>query len=193
MSSIGSAASAASGKVRALQSAIAGLKSKTVTITVNLKGKGASKLETGTPGAVSAFSGVPHLANGTTHLAGGWANNGGAKAGVYMVNDAPGSDYREAFKLRNGLVGIFPKKRNILAPIPEGTQVLNAVDTKKMFPHLKKGTPGAKDSMGGSGNGDKTVINITVNVSGTAQASDAETIGNALGEKLRTIFPLKGA
>ena len=63
MAKIGTAASAAASKVNALQSAIDHLKSKTITITANVTGKGAAKLATGTPGAKSAFASlVPRYA-----------------------------------------------------------------------------------------------------------------------------------
>lgn len=195
MDKIGTSATSAASKVKSLQSAINGLKSKTVTITANVKGKGAGKLATGTPGALSAFT---HLATGTpsfdapTHLAQGWAANGGTKAGMYVVNDAKGGRWREAFKLKNGLFGLFPNKRDLRVPLPEGTQVLNGDDTHKMFPHLATGTPGAKgdiskqNNAGGSGS---PIINITINMTGGAK-NEAQNIANAIGEKLNQIFPL---
>lgn len=195
MDKIGTSATSAASKVKSLQSAINGLKSKTVTITANVKGKGAGKLATGTPGALSA---ITHLATGTpsfdapTHLAQGWAANGGTKAGMYVVNDAKGGRWREAFKLKNGLFGLFPNKRDLRVPLPEGTQVLNGDDTHKMFPHLATGTPGAKGAVpkqnnaGGSGS---PIINITINMTGGPK-NEAQNIANAIGEKLNQIFPL---
>ena len=56
LAKIGTAAASAASKVKTLQSAINSLKSKTVTITANVKGKGANKLATGTPGAKRAFT-----------------------------------------------------------------------------------------------------------------------------------------
>lgn len=195
MNKIGSSATAASSKVKALQSAINGLKSKTVTITANVKGKGSDKLATGTPGSTSAFA---HLATGTpsfdapTHLAQGWAANGGVKSGMYVVNDAKGGRWREAFKLKNGLVGLFPNKRDLRVPLEEGTQVLNGDDTHHMFPHLETGTPGAKGAMSGgtkAGKAGSPIINITINMNGGGVKNDAQAIANTIGEKLRAIFP----
>lgn len=196
MSKIGSAASSAAGKVRSLASAINSLHSKTITIKANVTGNGASKLATGTPGAKSAFH---HLANGTpgpgSHLAGGWAANGGVKTGMYVVNDAPGSNFQEAFKMRNGLIGLFPKKRNLHVPLLNGMQVLNGEDTHKMFPHLAKGSPGAKRSMVAAPGGKAPVINIAVNVSvdGSSKNGDftkmANEVANAIGEKFKVIMP----
>ncbi|WP_270788307.1 hypothetical protein [Weissella cibaria] len=178
MAKIGTAASAAASKVNALQSAIDRLKSKTITITTNVTGKGASKLATGTPGAKSAFASlVPRYAKGTTQ--------GGHGGGLALVNDAKGANWREAFMLPNGLVGLFPNKRDLMMPLPTGTQVLNGDDTKKMFPRYASGTDGAKKAFGGGSMGN---INITVNISGNASASDANVIGNTIGEKLMTIL-----
>lgn len=178
MAKIGTAASAAASKVNALQSAIDRLKSKTITITANVTGKGASKLATGTPGAKSAFASlVPRYAKGTTQ--------GGHGGGLALVNDAKGANWREAFMLPNGLVGLFPNKRDLMMPLPTGTQVLNGDDTKKMFPRYASGTDGAKKAFGGGPMGN---INITVNISGNASASDANIIGSTIGEKLMTIL-----
>lgn len=178
MAKIGTAASAAASKVNALQSAIDRLKSKTITITANVTGKGAAKLATGTPGAKSAFASlVPRYAKGTTQ--------GGHGGGLALVNDAKGANWREAFMLPNGLVGLFPNKRDLMMPLPTGTQVLNGDDTKKMFPRYASGTDGAKKAFGGGSMGN---INITVNISGNASASDANVIGNTIGEKLMTIL-----
>ena len=178
MAKIGTAASAAASKVNALQSAIDRLKSKTITITANVTGKGASKLATGTPGAKSAFASlIPRYAKGTTQ--------GGHGGGLALVNDAKGANWREAFMLPNGLVGLFPNKRDLMMPLPTGTQVLNGDDTKKMFPRYASGTNGAKKAFGGGLMGN---INITVNISGNASASDANAIGNTIGEKLMTIL-----
>lgn len=178
MAKIGTAASAAASKVNALQSAIDRLKSKTITITANVTGKGASKLATGTSGAKSAFASlVPRYAKGTTQ--------GGHGGGLALVNDAKGANWREAFMLPNGLVGLFPNKRDLMMPLPTGTQVLNGDDTKKMFPRYASGTDGAKKAFGGGSMGN---INITVNISGNASASDANVIGSTIGEKLMTIL-----
>ena len=203
-------------QVQALVSAINAVRSKTVTITANVKKNG--NAAAGTPGAKSAFNklwtGTPSFGNTTSSPAGGsgWASNGGAKAGMYLVNDAPGPDFVEAFKLKNGLVGLFPKQRNLYVPLEEGTQVLNARDTKKMFklekgtpsfdlkmPNLRKlakGTPGQKTVVG---KGDTNVQNSTtnnntfnINVTVNGKSDDpnlANMIANAIGEKLLQQFP----
>ncbi len=203
-------------QVQALVSAINAVRSKTVTITANVKKNG--NAAAGTPGASRAFSrlwtGTPSFGNTTSSPAGGgsWASNGGAKAGMYLVNDAPGTDFVEAFKLKNGLVGLFPKQRNLYVPLEEGTQVLNAKDTKKMF-KLEKGTPSfdlkmpnlrklAKGTPGQSTvveKGDTNVQNSTtnnntfnINVTVNGKSDDpnlANVIANAIGEKLLQQFP----
>lgn len=178
MDKIGSSADTAKAKVSALASEIRALKSKTITINVNTK---KSKLANGTPGARGAFAkAMPAYANGT-----GGRGHGG---GLAMVNDAKGANWREAFMLPDGLVGLFPKERNMTVPLPPGTQVLNGDDTKKMFPHYADGTNGAKKAFGSSA----PAVNVTVNINGNASASDAQsiatTVGNAIGEKLMTIY-----
>lgn len=203
------------GAVRSLASAIAAVKNKHVTISATVHKQG--KLATGTPGASQSFN-APALATGTpAATTNQWAVNGGAKKGVYLVNDAPGADYVEAFKTREGLVGLFPKQRNLLVPLEEGTQVLNAKETKKKFPRLEKGTkkfeavnlklpkfpklatgtPGSKGVFTNSKNTSVTnnfSINVTVNAdsgsSNTSQTSLANTIANTIAEKLRQQFPL---
>lgn len=204
---IGTAATTATGKVKSLTSAIKSVKSKKVSVKATVSGTSkvkdlanaisqvknksvmisahvqkSGKLATGTPGALGAF----------THLAGGWSNNGGVKAGHYVVNDAPGSSYQEAFKTKKGLVGLFPKIRNLFVPLEEGTQVLNAKDTKNMFPRLKDGTPGSKD-MKSKPSKSGNVFNITVNVDNSGSNGDPTTLGNKIAniiaEKLRLAFP----
>jgi hypothetical protein len=174
MNKIGSSASSASGKVRSLAAAINGLHSKTVTVTVNTKGK--VPHAKGTSGARAAFASImPGYAKGT--------KGGGHPGGLALVNDSKTSNWREAFMLPDGLVGIFPKKRNLTVPLPTGTQVLNGDDTKKMFPHYAKGTGGAKPAFKQG-----ATINVTVNINGSASANDANTIANTIGEKLLTVM-----
>ena len=161
---------------------------------------------------------MPALATGTpAATTNQWSSNGGTKKGVYLVNDAPGADYVEAFKTKGGLIGLFPKQRNILVPLEEGTQVLNAKETKKKFPRLEKGTKkfampikfpklakgtpnAAKEFKTDISNSNSSVhatnhntfnINISVNTgnTNTSPTNLANTIANAIGEKLRQQFP----
>lgn len=55
----------------------------------------------------------------------------GHPGGLAMVNDAPGSNYRELITTPNGQ-SFIPKERNVVMNLPKGTQVLNGVDTKKL-------------------------------------------------------------
>lgn len=168
--------------VRALASAIARVHSKHVTITATKHGK----LATGTP----IFS-FPRLAKGTpASTTTRWSANGGVKRGTYLVNDAQGDDFVEAFRTKDGTVGLFPKQRNLLVPLDEGTQVLNARDTKRLFPRLEKGSKNF--SSGGSVNMQNT-FNITIN-GGGGDLNDVSMqlcneIANAIGEKLQKQFP----
>lgn len=183
LAKIGTAAASAASKVKTLQSAIDSLKSKTVTITANVKGKGAKKLATGTPGAKRAFSQafVPHYANGTTA--------GGHRGGMALVNDAGGSNWREAFMLPNGLMGLFPNQRNLNTVLPAGTQVLDGNSTKKLFPRYANGTDGAKDAFAPQKSSGNPTIQINVTIQGNASAADANAIANTIGEKFIAIMP----
>lgn len=183
LAKIGTAASSAGSKVKTLQSAINSLKSKTITITANVKGKGASKLATGTPGAKRAFSQafVPHYANGTTA--------GGHRGGMALVNDAGGSNWREAFMLPNGLMGLFPNQRNLNTVLPAGTQVLDGNSTKKLFPRYANGTDGAKNAFTPQKSGGIQKLEINVTIQGNASAGDANIIANTIGEKFLAIMP----
>lgn len=169
--------------VRALASAIARVHSKHVTITATKHGK----LATGTP----IFS-FPRLAKGTpASTTTRWSANGGVKRGTYLVNDASGDDFVEAFRTKDGTVGLFPKQRNLLVPLDEGTQVLNARDTKRLFPRLEKGSKNF--SGGGSSVNVQNTFNITIN-GGDAGLKDVSMqlcnqIANAIGEKLQKQFP----
>lgn len=196
MNRIGSSASSATSKVNALARAINSLKSKTVTITANIKGKGADKLETGTAGARSAFSGVPNYAGGTR-------TSGGHRGGMALVNDAKGSNYREAFMLPNGIVGLFPKKRNFLTMLPRGAHVLNAEDTRRKFgsgvSRYARGTVGALDAINAT-QARKPItppaksvsikmpdVNITVNIQ-NAGAGVSDDIAKNLKPQIKQMF-----
>lgn len=193
-------------QVRALVSAINAVHSKTVSITANVHKNG--HLATGSPGAVAAFSrlatGTPRfaLAKGTpAATTAQWSANGGVKKGTYLVNDAPGADFVEAFMTKAGTIGLFPKQRNLLVPLDEGTQVLNAKDTKKRFPRLEKGTlsfgGNATNNHQTSNNSQKVVqnhntfnINVTVDTKGGAvDKKTIQKIANEIAEKLTIAFP----
>lgn len=170
--------------VRALASAIASVHSKHVTVTATKHGK----LATGTP----IFS-FPRLAKGTpASTTTRWSANGGVKRGTYLVNDASGDDFVEAFRTKDGTVGLFPKQRNLLVPLDEGTQVLNARDTKRLFPRLEKGSKNFSSSGGSSVNMQNT-FNITINGGGgdlkDVSMQLCNEIANAIGEKLQKQFP----
>ena len=95
---------------------IAGVEGKSVDIWVNLK-KGASTL----------WNAIG-WATGTNYHPGGLA----------VVNDQKGSTYRELVTLPNGN-SFIPEGRDVTLPLPKGTKVLKASDTKKMFPHYADG------------------------------------------------------
>ena len=47
------------------------------------------------------------------------------QGGLALVNDAKGANYREMFRLPTGEVGMFPKDRNMIVPLPKGTSILD--------------------------------------------------------------------
>ena len=63
---------------------------------------------------------LPSYAKGTANL------QGTHPGGLALVNDAKGSKYREMYHLPTGEIGMFPAKRDMIVPLPEGTSVLNA-------------------------------------------------------------------
>lgn len=70
---------------------------------------------------------------------------GGSGGTMALVNDAPGSNYREMFATPDGKLGMFPKERNFMTWLPEGTQVLNGEKSKDLadmmgIPQFKDGT-----------------------------------------------------
>lgn len=58
--------------------------------------------------------------------------------GLAMVNDQKGPLYKELVTLPNG-ESFIPEGRNVVLPLPRGTRVLKASDTKKLFPHYADG------------------------------------------------------
>lgn len=199
------------GEVRALASAINAVHSKHVTITATVSKSG--HLATGTPGATSAFNGrlatgtpgasksfIAALAKGTpAATTAQWSANGGVKRGNYLVNDAPGADFVEAFMTKAGTIGLFPKQRNLVVPLEEGTQVLNANETKKKFPRLKTGTPtfnlknenssNQKSQKSTTVNHNTFNINVNVDGSGGIDQKLINQIANQIAEKLTIAFP----
>lgn len=73
-------------------------------------------------------------AQGTPNMRGG--ASGTHQGGLALVNDGPGEHYREMYRLPNGKVGIFPKERNMIVPLPAGSSVLNGEDTHKLMTML---------------------------------------------------------
>lgn len=78
---------------------------------------------------------------GSKHKLGKWSIPGYAKGtnyhpgGAALVNDASGNNYQEAYRLPDGQIGMFPRKRNLLVDLPRGSQVLPG----NMVPQYGKG------------------------------------------------------
>ncbi|KRM52338.1 tape measure protein [Ligilactobacillus araffinosus] len=76
------------------------------------------------------------------HFAKGGTVGGGTMA---VVNDSGTSNYREMFATPDGRVGAFPKQRDLITYLPEGTQILDGENSKALaemmnIPHFKDGT-----------------------------------------------------
>lgn len=66
---------------------------------------------------------IPAYAQGTP---------GAHPGGLAKVNDGKGSNYREMYRLPNGKVGMFPAVRDMIVPLPAGTEILNADQTAQL-------------------------------------------------------------
>ena len=76
---------------------------------------------------IIASTSVAQKAKGDSNFAGGLA----------MVNDQKGSLYKELITLPTGQ-SFIPQGRDIVMPLPKGTNILKASDTAKMFPNIPR-------------------------------------------------------
>lgn len=79
---------------------------------------------------------VSHFATGGTV---------GKDGQLAMVNDSGTNNYREMFMTKDGQLGAFPKQRDYLTFLPQGTQILDGENSKLLaealqIPHFKDGT-----------------------------------------------------
>lgn len=73
---------------------------------------------------------APHFyAKGTAYHPGGPA----------IVNDGKGSNWQEMYRLPNGKVGVFPRRKNLLVDLPRGSQVLPGNLSVPFLPAYSKG------------------------------------------------------
>ena len=88
------------------------------------------------------------------------------QGGLAMVNDAPGSNFREMYQLPNGQIGMFPNKRNMIIPLPKGASVLDGERSASMAKMM--GLPvyknGIGDFFGGLWNGAKDIFSDVENI-----------------------------
>ena len=88
------------------------------------------------------------------------------QGGLAMVNDSPGSNFREMYQLPNGQIGMFPNKRNMIIPLPKGTSVLDGERSASMAKMM--GLPvyknGIGDFFGGLWNGAKDIFSDVENI-----------------------------
>lgn len=68
-------------------------------------------------------------AEGTTYHPGGPA----------IVNDGKGSNWQEMYRLPNGKIGAFPRRKNLLVDLPRGSQVLPGDLSASFLPAYSKG------------------------------------------------------
>lgn len=99
--------------------------------------------------------------------------------GLAMVNDAPGSVYREAITLPNGQTFI-PKERNAILPLPRHTKIATAMSTARQFavPRFASGTT---DFTGAA----TTLQNLRPQTVQTVNVTSSNE--NDLGDALRTL------
>ena len=102
--------------VEGARRSIASVEGRSVDIWVNLKR------------SASSLWNAIGWATGTNYHPGGMA----------IVNDQKGSTYRELVTLPNGN-SFIPEGRDVMLPLPKGTKVLKASDTKKLFPQYADG------------------------------------------------------
>ena len=72
-----------------------------------------------------------------------------------MVNDGSGKNYREAFQLPGGQVGLFPNQRNMLVNLPRGAKVLDGERTNSMYGGVPRYANGIGDWFSKAYNGAK--------------------------------------
>ncbi|KRL99745.1 tape measure protein [Liquorilactobacillus satsumensis] len=68
------------------------------------------------------------------------------QGGLALVNDGQGANYREMYRLPNGQIGMFPKDRNMVLPLPKGTSVLDGEKSASLAKML--GIPGYAGGIG---------------------------------------------
>ncbi|MEQ9810303.1 phage tail tape measure protein [Streptococcus jiangjianxini] len=119
--------------VNSAKSSVNSVKDKTVTIRANDQASGVIK---GIKGWVDSLKDkwvnifTRHTKNekGTNYHPGGLA----------MVNDQKGPTYRELVTLPSGQ-SFIPEGRDVMLPLPRGSKVLRASETKKLFPRYADG------------------------------------------------------
>lgn len=104
--------------------------------------------------------------------------NGTHPGGLAKVNDGVGAHYREFYRLPNGEIGLFPKQRNMIVPLPKGAEVLDGERSYQLSKVM--GIPGYASGVGSffSGLFDK----------GKDLLEDAENIAKKPAEFLKSVF-----
>ncbi|WP_019336109.1 phage tail tape measure protein [Lactococcus garvieae] len=79
----------------------------------------------------------PHIMGPVNHAQGTPYHQGG----LAVVNDQKGPTYKELITLPNG-TSFIPQGRDVMLPLPRGSQVLKARETAKLIPKYANGTGG---------------------------------------------------
>lgn len=79
----------------------------------------------------------PHIMGPVNHAQGTPYHQGG----LAVVNDQKGPTYKELITLPNG-TSFIPQGRDVMLPLPKGSQVLKARETAKLIPKYANGTGG---------------------------------------------------
>lgn len=94
--------------------------------------------------SVGSFWRLPDVITKTLNVVGDWLGfeNGTDfhPGGMAMVNDQKGPMYRELVTLPNG-ASFIPEGRNVFLPLPRGSKVMKASETKSLFPRYENGIP----------------------------------------------------
>ncbi|MGX7413470.1 phage tail protein [Enterococcus caccae] len=123
-------ASAIAGAAKSIANSIVGIIGGAVNGVI--KGINWVLAKVGSGWSITEWS-VPRFKNGTDYHMGGPA----------LINDAPGSVFREAVRLPNG-EEFIPTGRNVMLNLPKGTKVLNAQKTAQTYGNI----PQYKDGIG---------------------------------------------
>lgn len=139
-SSIGSAVGdAVSGAFKTVVNSVLGLAENTINGFISLFNSAIDFIDKipGVSLGTLDYVELPRLANGGIH-----------KGGPALVNDGIGNHWQEMYRTPSGMIGLFPKIKNLMVDLPSGTQVLSGPNTAKAM----TGTPAYSSGIGSINN-----------------------------------------